>query len=124
MDGPLGQYLYLRQPNRGVQSRQRSLQAMGDPFLIKHLNLLMTQPEGSKTAIIISQAETMLNAFSAKRLLAGFIGDWVQLPESNQNICIMIFSAKNKTQLMQSSATLPVPEIRDQISIEYLRGSL
>ena len=124
MDGPLGQYLYLRQPNRGVQARQRSLQAMGDPFLIKHLNLLMTQPGGAKTAIIISQAETMLNTFSAKRLLAGFIGEWVQLPESNQNICIMIFTAKNQTRLMQSSATLTVPEIRDQICLESSRNSV
>jgi len=123
-EGPLGQYLYLRRPNRGLESRQQSLQAMGDPFLIRHLNLLMTQPGVQKTAIVISQAETMLKAFSAKRLLAGFISEWIQLPETNKNLCILIFSAKSQTQLIQSSATLPVPELRDHISFEASRESV
>lgn len=123
-EGPLGQYLYLRRPIRGMESRQQSLAAMGDPFLIRHLNLLMTQTVGQKTAIIFTQAETMLKNFSAKRLLSGFLSEWFQLPVSNKNLCVLIFSAKNRSQLLQMSATLPVPELRDHISIETESDSI
>lgn len=116
VDGPLGKYLYFRQPDHNLDSARQSLHYMGDPFLIKRLHNLMTRQNSQKTAIIISQVETMLTAFTAQRLLAGFMGEWFQLPESNQNLCILIFSATNRNQLAQLSLNLPIPEIRDQIS--------
>jgi SpoVK/Ycf46/Vps4 family AAA+-type ATPase len=114
--GPLGGYLYLSQPPPELESSRQSLPAMGDPFLIKRLHNLMTRQDRPKTAVIVSQAETMLNVFTAKRLLAGYMGEWFQLPESNQNLCLLIFSATNRNQLIRLSSHLPIPEIRDQIT--------
>ena len=116
VDGPLGQYLYLRPATREKEVAQQSLKTMGDPFLIKRLHNLMIKQESRKTAVVISQAETMLTVFTAQRMLAGYMGEWFRLPESNHNLCLLIFSATNKEQLLQLSSNLPVPEIRDQIS--------
>lgn len=116
--GPLGEYLYLNPPiqDQDMGTSRRSLPAMGDPFLIKHLHNLMIRKDSPKTAVVVSQAETMLNVFTAKRLLAGYMGEWFQLPESNQNLCLLIFSATNRNQLVRLSLHLPIPEIRDQIT--------
>ncbi|MGD8404210.1 MAG: AAA family ATPase [Anaerolineales bacterium] len=116
VDGPLGQYLYLRPEKKEREAPQQSLKTMGDPFLIKRLHNLMIKQESQKTAIVISQAETMLTEFTAQRMLAGYMGEWFRLPEGNHNLCLLIFSAMNKGQLLQLSSNLPVPEIRDQIS--------
>ena len=122
--GPLGQYLYLRRPIQDLDNLNRSFKAMGDPFLIKRLHNLMVRQDCPKTAIIVSQAETMLNVFTAQRLLAGYMGEWFQLPESNQNLCLLIFSATNRNQLVQLSSNLPIPEIRNQIATDSLGHSV
>ncbi len=115
-NGPLGQYLYLQPAKREKEVARQSLKNMGDPFLIKRLHNLMIKQESQKTAIVISQAETMLTVFTAQRMLAGYMGEWFRLPESNQNLCLLLFSATNKEQLLQLSINLPVPEIRNHIS--------
>jgi SpoVK/Ycf46/Vps4 family AAA+-type ATPase len=122
-EGPMGQYLYLDPPQSEGQTNPQSYDGMGDIFLIKHLNLLMTQECGPQTAIILSQAETMLTNFDDKRLLAGFLGDWAQLPETNKNTCILLFSANSKEQLIQASLQLPSPEIRNQLNMDNPKNS-
>ena len=116
VEGPIGQYLFLEQPQSDIRANDRAYFEMGDIFLIKHLDLLMTQEDSPRTAVVISQAETMLTTFDDKRILAGFIGDWVQLPDINKNTCFLLFSAATREQLTQASYQLPSPEIRNLIT--------
>ena len=60
VDGPLGQYLYLDQPLPVMQTNTQAFAEVGDIFLINHLNLIMTQEEGPRTAVVLTQAETLL----------------------------------------------------------------
>jgi len=124
VEGPLGQYMYLKKPSRASNDPLQSRKIMGDSFLIKRLHKLMTQPDRPKTAVIVSQAETMLTTFTAQRMLAGYMGEWFQLPESNQNLCILIFSATTKNQLEQLGSNLPIPEVRDQIAVDSTGSSV
>ena len=124
VNGPLGDYFYLDRSRVVSSSKHHSFRAMGDPFLIKHLNLLMIHEDRQKTAIVITQAETMLTTFNSTRMMTGFIGDWSQLPGTNHNVCFLLFSATNKSQLTQASKHLAIPEIRNPIQDTNSSGYL
>lgn len=124
IDGPMGQYLYLDQSLPEMQTNTQTYADMGDIFLIKHLNILMTQKDGLRTAIVLTQAETLLTAFDDRRILAGYLGEWAQLPDTNKNTCFLLFSAVNREQLIQISHQLPTPEIRNQIIDSSFKKSI
>jgi SpoVK/Ycf46/Vps4 family AAA+-type ATPase len=89
--------------------------SMGDIHSLRICDSIMKSNEGAPSAIVFLQSETTLRYFEDPRSLAGIIGEWNHLPDSNQNLCIFLFSADNKEQLCNTAPNIPIPEIRNMI---------
>ncbi len=112
-NAPLGTINMLRPPPR--MSMLNPLRGMGDAFLIRLLDTIMRETEGRKTALVLVQAEVLLTHFDTKRLLAGLIGAWMHLPQSNQNACFLLMAAASREQLSNIGIRIEVPELRNYL---------
>lgn len=80
---------------------------VGDTFAIRRLNAIM-QDASIKSAVVFLQAQDTLTLFRETRVLAGIIGEWMHLPTTNENICILAFSSASYESLCEESRTIPV----------------
>ncbi|MGE5378450.1 MAG: AAA family ATPase, partial [Bacteroidota bacterium] len=90
--------------------------------MINLLNAIMIDTRKARSAVVILQAETVLQHFDSRRILAGIIGEWARLPSGNSNICILVFSATDLDQLKENATRITIPEIRNSV-LEPTTGS-
>jgi SpoVK/Ycf46/Vps4 family AAA+-type ATPase len=90
-------------------------EGMSDIFAIRMLDTLMNDSSGTKTAVVIVQAETTLRYFEDPRLLAGIMGSWTRLPSANLNRCFFLFTVENYQNLCEIGNQIQVPEVRERI---------
>jgi SpoVK/Ycf46/Vps4 family AAA+-type ATPase len=106
--GPLNQYQAFQNPSENKNNHV----GMGDFHALKVMDTLTKDNSGGKTAVIFLQAETSILFFEDKRSLASIVGEWVNLPTLNQNICVFVFSIDQYEELKQLSAGILLPEVR------------
>ena len=119
--GPLGSQMLTEERASPPPAQPRD-RTMADIFLINLLNSVMHDPRNLRSAVILLQAETLLQHFDSRRILAGLIGEWARLPTSNRNTCILVFSALDLEQLKEIARNITVPELRNAI-LENTPGS-
>jgi SpoVK/Ycf46/Vps4 family AAA+-type ATPase len=120
--GPFGPQM-LRSEATATTPKQIPEQSMGDISLINFLNSIMIDNARGRSAVILLQAETLLVNFDSRRILAGLLGEWARLPTNNSNICILVFSAADTSQLKEIAASITIPEIRNSI-LEPVSGGV
>lgn len=120
-DGPLANLFLL--PPEYTPDRHATSSSMGDVHAIRLLDAVMRENTGTRSAVVIAQAETMMHFHDDQRTLAGIIGSWGHLPVDNENICLLVFSSQSRDQLLANTSGLPIPEIRDVILRETRSGS-
>lgn len=111
--GPLQDRLLYKpqaQPERRVGQN-----AQGDVAALRLIDALIQDTQHGRTAVVILQAEATLRYFGDPRSLAGIAGEWMRLPASNPNLCILAFSADRYDQLCQVAENLPIPELKTVI---------
>jgi len=106
--GPLNQY----QAFQNSSDNNFTQGVMGDYHALKIMDSIIKDDTGGKTAIVFLQAETSISFFEDKRSLASIVGDWINLPTTNQNICIFVFSFDQYEELKQLSTGILLPELR------------
>lgn len=119
--GPFGSQMLTEGTSPAPQNKPQE-RAMGDISLINLLNSVMLDTRNGRSAVILLQAETLLQHFDSRRILAGLIGEWARLPTNNPNTCILVYSATDMEQLKEIARTITVPEIRNSI-LETKPGS-
>lgn len=97
------------------QKEDYRYEELGDVFVIRMLDTVIRDRDGPKSAVVMVQAETMLQYFGDRRTMAGLVGEWARLPASNENLCIFLFSAATISNLDELAARLPIPELRNSI---------
>lgn len=112
--GPFGPQM-LKNQEPSSSSPPLKERGMGDISLINLLNSIMIDTRRGRSAVVFLQAETVLQHFDSRRIMAGMIGEWARLPVSNRNVCILVFSALDLEQLKDHTAYITVPEIRNSI---------
>ncbi len=115
--GPLGDRQLIPAKQSMTTSSQRAV--MGDTSAIRILDAILTEP-ATRSAVIITQAETTLTYFDDHRTLAGLVGQWLRLPPQNANLVVFLFSANNREDLRRSAHHIPVPELRTSLLAEEL----
>jgi SpoVK/Ycf46/Vps4 family AAA+-type ATPase len=119
--GPFGPQM-LKGTSPAPQQTNLTERGMGDISLINLLNTVMHNTRNGRSAVVLLQAETLLQHFESRRILAGMIGEWARLSTYNTNTCILVFSAPDIEQLRKTAASITVPEIRNSI-VESTRGT-
>lgn len=89
--------------------------AMGDLQSLKLLDSMIRTTGEHPIAVVMLQAESTLRYFGDQRSLAGIIGEWMRLPSTNLNKCVLVFSTDRYESLCEIAHNLPVPELRSLI---------
>ena len=108
MRGPLGRRM-IKDSRRPAQV---VLPDIGDTHAIRMLDDLIRGDSNVRTAVILHQAETVLQHLSDQRTLAALVNEWAALPAGNENLCLMLFEAEHFEDLAQAADRLPVPALR------------
>ena len=109
--GPLGR----RMMKSSRSSAQVELQDIGDTHAIRILDDMMRRDADVRTAVILHQAETVLQYHSDQRTLAALVNEWAALPAGNENLCVMLFEAEHYEDLTKAADRLPVPALRSLV---------
>ena len=109
--GPLGE-LELYHSQATLPDQPPTL--MGDYHALRLMDRLMQEPD-TRSAIIITQAESAFRYFEDLRSLAAVVGGWAHLPASNLNLCLFTFSVEDYQALCSVAEHFPIPELRDFI---------
>lgn len=117
--GPLGDLMLLPRPEN--ISTPPATSGMGDLHAIRALDAFMRQADGSNTAVVFLQTETIFRYFEDPRTMAGLLGEWIQLPATNINLGVLVFSVDTYPALCTVANDLPVPELRHFITRSQLR---
>jgi SpoVK/Ycf46/Vps4 family AAA+-type ATPase len=106
--GPLG-----RRMMKGNRSPALvELPDIGDTHAVRMLDDMIRGDADVRTAVILHQAETVLQHLSDQRTLAALVNEWAALPAGNENLCVMLFEAEQFEDLTQAADRLPVPALR------------
>ena len=85
---------------------------IGDTHAIRMLDDMIRGDSNVRTAVIMHQAETVLQHHADQRTLAALVNEWAALPAGNENLCVMLFEAEDYEDLTQAAERLPVPALR------------
>ncbi|NSW53090.1 MAG: AAA family ATPase [Anaerolineae bacterium] len=122
VNGPLGNLSLLPGGQRApmdIQTRQGydegSLEPyhnMSDVFAIQLLDHFMRCQDQHHTALVVMQAESFLQYRDDPRNIISLMGEWARIRETENNLCLFVFSANSIEALSQQVSLIPLPEIR------------
>jgi SpoVK/Ycf46/Vps4 family AAA+-type ATPase len=110
--GPLQERLLLSAEYK--TENDQGFHGMGDTHALRNLNAIMADSK-ILSAVIMIQAESTLQYLDDQRTLAGLLGDWSRLPASNSNLCFLMFSSTNYSDLCDDADQISIPTIRNAI---------
>ncbi len=120
-DGPFGRRMFFHQAAGGAAAFSEGFSpgaGMGDVHALRLLDSMLKDTGGTRTAVVVVQAESWLNFFDDPRTLAGVVGEWTRLPSANPNIVIFLFPSDRYESLRDSAERMTVPELRGMIRRE------
>lgn len=124
--GPLGNLSLFGTAVQGGTAGQGG--GMGDVHALSLIDAVM-RDASHKSAVVIPQAENRLRYFDDPRTLGGRIANWVALPHTNDNICLLLFSvdlaaeAKRVDSVSALQSTLCLPDVLLSYIADPKRGS-
>jgi SpoVK/Ycf46/Vps4 family AAA+-type ATPase len=83
--GPLGDRVMDRRPEP-----EQPAGGLSDHFAVMTMNHLMRRG-GSRTAVVLTQAEEQLHYIADQRSLAGTVAEWLEYGTAPGNVCVLLF---------------------------------
>jgi len=120
--GPLGNTMTFK-PQRSPEPAIAGTSAvrMDDAHAIMLLDTIMSDDKGPKSAVVLTQAETLVHYSEAPRILEAHIGRWARLGSTNKNVCIWLFSADQYQQLFATLERVNIPELSAYVKMKDRR---